>query len=170
MYCPNCGADTTIGLKYCKRCGINLAAPQPVSGSGISSGGMKRPTGAAWAVALATVAVCLGGLGIVFTNASEIIHTYPGQSIVGDPNKLATLMVVFGSATVFGVIFLMLRLFTRLMLGPQDVHRESLLKRAVSRGEPAPLLQEPPAVVSSVTEHTTRNFEHPAYRDQRARE
>jgi hypothetical protein len=26
MYCPNCGDQTTQGLKYCKRCGAGLSA------------------------------------------------------------------------------------------------------------------------------------------------
>ena len=28
MYCPTCGNEITVELKYCNRCGANLSLPQ----------------------------------------------------------------------------------------------------------------------------------------------
>jgi len=56
MYCPNCGAESTFGLNYCKHCGGNLAetgepaAPPP-----------SRNVFAALILALATAGIVLGG-------------------------------------------------------------------------------------------------------------
>ncbi len=31
MYCPNCGAESTQGLKFCKRCGASVASSADVT-------------------------------------------------------------------------------------------------------------------------------------------
>src|SRR5438128_9543016 len=64
MYCPNCAAAYSYGLRYCKQCGTNL-------GEGPQTSTLPPPapapkvTGAAWALAMATVAIVLGGLGSI---------------------------------------------------------------------------------------------------------
>jgi hypothetical protein len=170
MFCPSCGAETAFGLKYCKRCGGNLTdttyLPAHVAGSPPS-----RFTGPAWAIGLATVAICLGGLGIVFVNAWDLVRPlYPGQTRAGDPTMVAMTMIIFGSATIFGIIGLLIRLFTRLMgVEPNPAQQAKTVTPAAS-GPPRAQLSAPPAPLSSVTEHTTRTFQHPAYEEVNARE
>ncbi len=164
MHCPNCGAEHTFGLKYCKRCGLSIGEPPPqtmqVSGWGF--------TGAAWAIGLATVAICLGGLGIVVTHAFELFNPMaPGQSRSADPTPIALAMIVFGSATIFGIAALLIRLFSRLLTTPVEAARPAqFIKPGITE---YPVAQIPGQPVSSVTEHTTRNFER-LYEEQRARE
>src|SRR5437763_13136455 len=114
MYCPNCAAAYSYGLRYCKQCGTNLgentqtstlpqAAPAP------------KVTGAAWALAMATVAIVLGGLGIVCTNAFDLMRPWRGENPVGNATPVAIVMLVFGSLTIFGVVALLVRLFGHLI-------------------------------------------------------
>ena len=164
MHCPNCGAEHTFGLKYCKRCGLSLGDPPPQSIQ-MSSWGF---TGAAWAIGLATVAICLGGLGIIVSHAWELLAPLsPGQSRSADPTPIALAMIVCGSATVFGIAALLIRLFSRLLSAPNEVARPAqIIKPGIAE---YPVAQMPGQPMSSVTEHTTRNFER-LYEEQRARE
>ncbi|HJQ70729.1 MAG TPA: hypothetical protein VKA70_17270 [Blastocatellia bacterium] len=164
MHCPNCGAEHTFGLKYCKRCGLSLGdqPPQTTPLSGWSF------TGAAWAIGLATVAICLGGLGIVVSHAFDLLAPLsPGQSRNTDPTPIALAMIVFGTTTVFGIAALLIRLFSRLLTAQAEAGRTArFIKPAAAE---YPIAQIPAQPVSSVTEHTTRNFER-LYEEQRARE
>ncbi|HEX5733203.1 MAG TPA: hypothetical protein VF131_10235 [Blastocatellia bacterium] len=164
MHCPNCGAEHTFGLKYCKRCGLSLGDP-PLQTAQMSA---WRLTGAAWAVGLATVAICLGGLGIVISHAFDLLRPlHAGQSMSADPTPIALAMIVFGSATIFGIAALLIRLFSRLMSVPVEAVRPAqFIKPGINE---YPVAQIPGQPLSSVTEHTTRNFER-LYEEQRARE
>jgi len=156
MFCPNCGFEAAAGLKFCKRCGEGLAeTPQLVWQSPVS-----RLTGAAWAVALATSLICLAGLGIVFTHAFDLLRPLgPGQSPAGNSTAISIVMIVFGSLTVFGVTAMLLRLFSKLLLAPQAVSSKAPIKKSFVNAPPPQQLSGAPSAVSSVTEHTTRNFE-----------
>jgi len=166
MHCPNCGAEHTFGLKYCKRCGLSIGDTPPLVAQ-TSAWGL---TGAAWAIGLATVAICLGGLGIVVSHAFDLLRPLsPGQSMSADPTPIALAMIAFGSATIFGIAALLIRLFSRLLNGPAEAARPAqFIKPGISE---YPVAQIPgqPSPMSSVTEHTTRNFER-LYEEQRARE
>ena len=62
MYCPNCGAEFTNGLKYCKRCGANLS--QSVS-SAMSGDDIGKFASMFWAIAVygfVSLAVLIGGV------------------------------------------------------------------------------------------------------------
>ena len=167
MYCPHCSAEHTFGLKYCKRCGGNLSdPPQPQSGQTSS----WKLTGAAWAIGLATVAICLGGLGIAFSTAFDMARPLsPGQSTSVEATPIALAMIVFGSATVFGIAALLIRLFTRLITGFQEAPRPAQFIKPGVTEYPVAQIPAPPVGMSSVTEHTTRNFDR-VYEEQRARE
>ena len=58
MFCPSCGAETSEGLSYCKRCGAKLGAARDDS--------RPRVAGLVWAVSAAIAVVTLGGFLIVF--------------------------------------------------------------------------------------------------------
>jgi hypothetical protein len=167
MYCANCGAESTFGLKFCKRCGASLAdatqSPAPVPAG--------RITSAAWALALATVAICLGGLGIIFTHAFDIMSPLsPGLTRTGDPMPIAILMIIFGSLSVFGICALLIKLFARLLLAPQETPRPASLNNRGVVAPPPAQIAAPPRHISSVTENTTRNFDKSLYEEPRARD
>ena len=167
MYCPVCGAESTQGLNYCKRCGSNLSAPtNPIRTS------EKRPrihgtAGAAWALALATVAVTLGGLGIVFTNAFNLVRPiFPGSTPVPGAAMIAGLMVLFGSMTVFGTVALLIKVVLKLLgLGHDSREADQVRPRSAVEHRPVQL-PGPPSAIPTVTEQTTRNFDPALYRDR----
>ena len=169
MHCPNCGTESTQGLNYCKRCGSNLAPPTyPINRSGETGPRIRGAAGAAWAMALATVAVTLGGLGIVFNLAFDLVRPlYAGTTAVPGAALIAGLMVGFGSATVFGIVGLLVRLASRLLSLPHQSHDSFHFKKQPVMGEPKLVpLPAPPSVIPSVTEGTTRNFDPAVYRDR----
>ena len=162
MYCPNCGAESTFGLNYCKQCGANLAeSPQSAATPA------ARNTLAALILALATVGIVLGGLGIVFTHALALVGSQPpGFSPPGrEAARIGTLMVVFGSSAVAFVAVMLIRLFSHVMGFGSDVEKPSKQAKKLVPQRKVAQIPAPPIVVSSVTEHTTRNFAPPrAYR------
>jgi hypothetical protein len=164
MYCPNCAAPYSHGLRFCKQCGTNLLdksetlpAPAP------------KVTGAAWALALAMITIVLGGLGIVCTSAFDLMRASDTHN--GNPTPVAIVMLVFGSLTIFGVVFMLMRLFTH-MIGTRSHHGTMATPASKNIAAAPPLVQlpAPPSAISSVTEHTTRNFEQSVYDKLRARE
>lgn len=164
MYCPNCGAQSTQGLNYCKRCGGNLSdAAQPAAPA-------SRNVWAALILALATAGLVLGGFGIVFSLAFGLVgpqpegYTAPAHDVRG----VAAMMIAFGSGTIALVTILLIRLFSRLMgFGSENVNAGRSVRSFVSQA-PAQI-PAPPIQMHSVTEHTTRNFE-PRMRERDALE
>jgi hypothetical protein len=156
MYCPNCGAQSAHGLNYCKLCGANL--------SEANQGGVPpaRNIFAALILALATTGIVLGGLAIVFSFAIELVgpHASPGR----DATAIAGMMVLFGSSAVILATFLLIKLFARLMGLDSIGEKSGRASKALANERRARQLSAPPASLSSVTEHTTRNFEPQVYR------
>ena len=151
MYCPTCGNEITVELKYCNRCGANLALP-PTS--------FPAPVTAPVSLTVPTIVLGLtitGGLGIIFGGATELaqMHVHPAA---------ITWMVLFSLATLFGCSAMLIRFWTK-MVGAQrqPLAPQQNVSRAFERVTPQQL---PPRFdsVPSVTEHTTRTFA-PAYRE-----
>jgi len=119
-------------------------------------------------MALATVAVTLGGLGIVFNSAFNLVRpVFPGSTAISGAATIAGLMVLFGSATVFGTVALLIRLFSRLLGLGQESHEPPTFRKPQTSSEHRPVqLPAPPQGMSSVTEQTTRNFDPALYRDR----
>lgn len=150
MYCPSCGNETAVELKYCNRCGANLSlptAPQIVT---------LTP------VRIAVPSIVLGltivfGLGIIIGGASQL-------AITGVPPVALVWMVLFAAATLLGCTGLLIRFLTRML---------TLSREPMAMPPPAqptltsrPQVQLPPRFepVPSVTENTTRTFT-PAYKE-----
>jgi hypothetical protein len=159
MYCPHCGEGSTFGLKYCKKCGESLNTPNSTAEQAPQS--PNKITSAAWAIAMAIVTISLGGIGIVFDFASNIIRPTPwGQQPHGDATMIAVMMLVFGSLTVFGSAVLLIRLFSKLLLpSDQKEQRNKKSDKSEDARYAPPQLQSHLPAAMSVTEHTTRNFE-----------
>jgi len=155
MYCPNCGDQTTQGLKYCKRCGAGLSTPTMPPEE-------KASLGKAAGVMLFLVAlVSIAGFIALFTTVYNL-----GERPGFDTRALIAIMA-FGGATVFAVVgslvWLLLRLTTNFN---EAAHRQAKIEAPLVR-EYIPQL---PASPASVTENTTRNFDPSVYREKGARE
>lgn len=159
MYCPNCGAESTFGLNYCKRCGGNLGdAPQ-------SAPPPTKNILAALILAAATVVIVLAGLGIVFSEALSLIGPQPPGFAppVHDAVVVAGMMVIFGSATIGLVTLMLIKLFSRVMGFSSVSDKPSRPARTFVPEQRVAQIPAPPIAVQSVTEHTTRNFEPRVY-------
>jgi hypothetical protein len=169
MYCPSCGAASTPGFKYCKHCGGNLTETAQMSGPVMPP---ARNTWAAFFLAVATVAITLGGLGIVFTSVLDLVRPAPPgfSQPMHDAAFVAAMMVAFGTVTIAVVVFLFVKLFTRVMGFAPANSGPAEDKKPVAGGYRPAQLTGPPAAVSSVTEHTTRTFRPPVYDEVNTRE
>jgi len=167
VYCSHCGGEIPEGSKYCKRCGGSLAssdsaAPQIVY--------QPKVTGAAWAMSLAAIVITLGGLGIVLSTAYSVTRPWGTNQISDEVATIAVVTIVFGSAAIFGIVAMLIKFLSRMIGGTSAANRGSRKLNAPARGdlvgEIAPFqLRRPSIPIGSVTEHTTRTFNHPAYRE-----
>jgi hypothetical protein len=155
-YCPSCGTEISVELKYCNRCGANL--------SGMPA---TYPVPTVKPIKLGLPAVVLGltvtiGLGIIFSTAREFaeIHVHPAA---------ITWMVIFGLATLFGCSALILRFWLKVLsLNREVYHSQNQFRPPMqmpaqlqgARQQFTPRLEPVP----SVTEHTTRTVSQ-AYRE-----
>lgn len=149
MYCPSCGSETTVELKYCSRCGANLSVT-PAS----------YPAPVTTPIKLTAPTVVLGltitiSLGIIFSSARELAQ------LQMDPAALAW-MVIFGLATLFGCTALILRFWSKMFTSNQGAHHQPQNVRP-SAPPNVPQQHLPPHFepAHSVTEHTTRTFSRP---------
>ena len=157
MYCPNCGDQTTQGLKYCKRCGAGLSASttpiEPPSSTGKAMGTML------FLVSLVSVA----GFIALFTTVYNL-----GERPNFDPRSLIAIMA-FGGATVLGVIGLLVWLLLRLT-GHQPAAHHERTEKPLAREYTPQQLPASPIGMPSVTENTTRNFDPAVYREKDVRD
>ena len=146
MYCQNCGFNNDEGVNYCKRCGTNLNPIQTVKS--------VHPiviVGFLFVILFITLA----GFAMPMVAMSEL-HSKVDQGILVAFSALFLL-------AVFGVDAMLIWLLTRL-LGVAKVKKqiEGIPKnrpKYVTSGQQYEALPAPPISVSSVTEHTTRNFD-----------
>lgn len=151
MYCPSCGNEITVELKYCNRCGANLT---------LTGGNLPMWTAAPVKLTAPTLVLGLtivGGLGIIFAGATELaqMHVHPAA---------ITWMVLFSMLTLFGSTAMLLRFWSKTLtmqrqhpVAPQNIKPPAQAftpQQLPPRYEPVP----------SVTEHTTRTFS-PIYRE-----
>lgn len=150
-YCPTCGNEITVDLKYCNRCGANLTLPTYNSPTMIAPVKLTLPS-------IALGITIMGSLGIIFGGATEFARQ-------GLHPAAIVWMVLFCSATLFGCVGLMIRFWTKLLTMQREI---SSAAPPASIGGERPSRQHlpPPRVepVPSVTEHTTRTFS-PVYRE-----
>jgi hypothetical protein len=160
MYCPNCGAESTFGLNYCKHCGGNLSeTTQSISPPA------TRNVLAALILAAATVAIVLGGLAIVFTHTLSLIGPQPPGFMppVHDAVAVAGMMVLFGSAAIVFSTLMLIKLFSRVMGFDSVTDKPARRAKTFLPGPNVAQIPAPPIAMQSVTEHTTRNFEPRVY-------
>src|ERR1041384_2225148 len=90
MYCPVCGAESTQGLNYCKRCGAGLNASTPPI--------EQKASGKAMGAMLFLVSlVAIAGFIAVFATVDSLgEHGFDTRALVG--------IMAFGGATIVGVV------------------------------------------------------------------
>lgn len=151
MYCSSCGNEITVELKYCNRCGANLA---------LTSGNLPAPIVGPVKLTAPTVVLGLtitGGLGIIFAGATELaqMHVHPAA---------ITWMVLFSMATLFGCTALLLRFWSQMFMLQRQLPTPQQNVRPLGERTVPPQLQQRFDPVPSVTEHTTRTFT-PVYQE-----
>ena len=156
MYCPVCGSETILGLKYCKQCGANLSHPK--AGAGFS---FDKLTSLFWAVAVFGI----GSLALLIGGAVAISALHEGGS------DLAT-VVAIGFVVVLIISVMMIWQVSRIISLAHKTEGAGLFGKTDPDKErdTRPQLAAPPTAAPSVTENTTRNFEHSLNRERGARE
>jgi len=154
MYCPSCGTEYTIELKYCNRCGANLdtglsTQPQIVPVS------LTKPTLVLGAV---ITFLTLGGFGMLMSAAIELSR---GARL--EPDAIATI-VIFGMLTILITDIFLVRLLSRIINASLSSGAFTQPRRSNKIATPSVVqLPQPPTArlqgVPSVTEGTTRFFE-----------
>jgi hypothetical protein len=154
MYCPTCGNEITVELKYCNRCGANLSLPMMAPPMAMAPVKLTFPS-------IVLGLTILGGLGVIFGSATEFArqHLHPFAIVW---------MVLFSSAALFGCTALMIRFFTKMLTLPQGIAPGRPSKNPTNTiNDRQPVHHLPPQrmePVPSVTENTTRTFS-PVYRE-----
>jgi hypothetical protein len=151
MYCPTCGNETTVELKYCNRCGANLSLPAMTQTVSLAPVSLTVPS-------IVLGLTILGGLGVIFGSATEFARQ-------GLHPAAIVWMVLFSSATLFGCTGLMIRFFSKMLtmqreISPTQSSRPEISDRQAVHHLPPPRMEPVP----SVTENTTRTFS-PIYRE-----
>ena len=97
MFCPSCGNEITVELKYCNRCGANLTLSYNSLPATFSA--PIKLTGPTVVLGLTIVV----GLGIIFGGVTELakMNLHPGA---------ITWIVLFSMLTLFGCTALLLGL------------------------------------------------------------
>src|SRR5215831_20041039 len=158
MFCPSCGAESTIELNYCNRCGANLGTALTSSVPPVNIN-VTKPILIIGAVMLF---LTLGGFAGAISGATEVATRVGG----GD---LSMAIIFFGMVTILTVDILLFCLLLKLInaalysskgaVKPQTPPHQLLLTRpTTARLEPG----------GSVTENTTRFFD--SYTSARAAE
>ena len=151
MFCPSCGAESTIELNYCNRCGANLVPP-PFSTTELAPVNLTKPIAIIGAVILF---LTLGGFAGVLSSAVDITSRGGGKD-------LPMAIIFFGLVTILTLDILLIRQLSKLIAAALSPNRSAAKKQpaqpqnelrysrpATARLDPAP----------SVTENTTRFFE-----------
>jgi len=147
MYCPSCGTEVVLGLNYCNRCGANLSLPSNLPEQPVHSVNLTGPT-----IAVSLMVVL--GMIIIFKSITDLANS-------GIHSVALTFMVIGSLGMLAGVAALVIRQWSHLA-GIAKPKERALPRRKSADSEPAPA-QLPPQrsePVASVTEHTTRTFEH----------
>ena len=153
MFCPSCGTEYTIELKYCNRCGANLNpnfASQSVQPVIVN---VTKPT---LIIGVLMLLITLGGFaGLVggTIGLAQILH--------GNDTFMAIIM--FGMLTILIVDIFLVRLLSKLINAALSSNAQPQLGPAMPAGMPAQF-QNPTTTarlqsMPSVTENTTRFFE-----------
>lgn len=153
MFCPSCGTEYAIELKYCNRCGANLNpnfASQSVQPVQVN---VTKPT---LIIGLLILLVTLGGFGGLVGGAIGLAQILHG-------NDAFMAIILFGMLTILIVDIFLVRLLSKLINAALSSNAQPQLGPAMPAGMPVQF-QNPTTTarlqsMPSVTENTTRFFE-----------
>jgi hypothetical protein len=165
MFCPSCGTEYTIELKYCNRCGANLSAEVAPQHEPVVLN-LTKPT---LIIGATLVILTLGGFGGLVGGAVALASVVQGN----DP---LIAMIFMGMVTIMMVDIFLVRLLTKTINTSLDSGMPSQPRRPkVVANSSVTQFPQPPTSrlkeVPSVTEGTTRFFEPyraPSEADDRA--
>ena len=150
MYCSSCGVDSVEGLKYCKRCGVNLTvalnASQPKT----------LPFALVIAVLIFIGCVFMAGLSMPFMITKELSNRGFSQS------DMMALFIIESGVTL-AVIAMLIRLLFRLIGANQQTDSPARGIELRRNESTTPQIVAPQEPMVSVTENTTRSFEPRIY-------
>ena len=154
MYCPSCGTEYTIELKYCNRCGANLDTGLATQSQTVPVS-LTKPTIVLGAV---ITFLTLAGFGMLMSAAIELSR---GARL--DPDAIATI-VIFGMVTILVTDIFLVRLLTKIINASLSSGSMTQTRRSKALDNPSRVqLPQPPTArlegVPSVTEGTTRFFD-----------
>ena len=154
MFCPSCGAESTIELNYCHRCGANLGLALTANAE-IAPINLTKPI---LIIAVTLLVLTLGGFAGIISGTIEMVRSGAGA--------VSPALPMFGLPTILTIDILLLRQLSKLISAALSPNRLPA-KKAVAQSQndlrfprPATARLEP---APSVTENTTRFFE-PTYR------
>ena len=153
MYCPSCGLEYTIELKYCNRCGANLNTELSTQAEPVIVN-VTKPT---LIIGATLVVLTLGGFGGLVGGAVGLASVVHG-------NDALMAMILFGMMTIMIVDICLVRLLSKIINASLSSNAPAQPKRSNLLSNPAvaQLPQPSPARLQgmpSVTENTTRFFE-----------
>ena len=154
MYCPSCGTEYTIELKYCNRCGANLSSaleeqPQIVPAN------LTKP---ALIIGLLMAIITIAGFLMVIAAALDL-----SRNPRFGPDALAS-VIVPGMLTILTIDILLGRQLSKIINASLPSSTQVQPKRTKVLANPTMVqFPQPPTSrlegVPSVTEGTTRFFE-----------
>ena len=151
MFCPSCGAEYAIELKYCNRCGANLggltAAPTEVISINLNK--------AIAAISTALAVVTGAGFITVVVGAAKLSER---TALGGDP---IIALIVMGMLTILATDFFLIRQLSRLITASLSSGRTAVKPVSVPAGSFLPSQPNTARLerAPSVTENTTRFLE-----------
>ena len=144
MYCPNCGEQTTQGLKFCKRCGASLSTT-------VEAVPRKFPTPLTVMFLFVIGGISLVGLAVPLAAADSLTKDFSTRDVIA---------LVFGSWLVTLIFDAMLVwLLLRLIGISHQFAGTTPEKRPLPEQRVAVQIETPPEPLVSVTENTTRSFD-----------
>ncbi|HSF23589.1 MAG TPA: hypothetical protein VLE20_05125 [Blastocatellia bacterium] len=147
MYCSSCGVDSVEGLRYCKRCGANLALG--------ASPAQKIPVALTITALLVIGGVFAIGLGLPLASAQDLMRIGFSTSEV---------MLLFMADFALTIAFAGMLVWLLLRLIKQPYQTSPVRTVELPAAEPArPQIAAPPQSVGSVTENTTRTLAQKTY-------
>jgi hypothetical protein len=150
MYCPTCGNEISVELKYCNRCGANLMLPAASAPMVVAPLRLAVPS-------IVLGITILGGLGIIFGAATDFARQGMNWAAM-------VWMVLFSAATLFGCVGLLIRFLTKMLTLNRELAPQPQPRPAFSDRPPVQHLPPRMEPMPSVTENTTRTFA-PVYRE-----
>lgn len=154
MFCPSCGTEYTIELKYCNRCGANLSTNLAPPGVQPVIVNVTKPT---LIIAVLLLLVTLGGFGGLVGGAISLAPILHG-------NDAFMAIILFGMLTILIVDIFLVRLLSKLISTALSSNAQPQFGPTMPAGMLAQFQNSKTTTarlqgVPSVTENTTRFFE-----------